>query len=78
MFLFLPENRLAARFRPALAVRLVLDFAPAASLWTFPVRTLSRSEKGFERTTQGIALLARWPLRGPIDAAVRMRVEKGV
>jgi 4-alpha-glucanotransferase len=55
-------------------VRLVLGFAPAAQIWTFPVQTLSRSEKDFERTTQGIALLARWPAR---EGSLAVRVEKG-
>jgi alpha-amylase len=62
----------------ALGVRLVLAFDPAAAVWTFPVQTLSRSEKDFERVTQGIALLARWEFRGRLEASVAVRVEKGV
>ncbi|MGH7151471.1 MAG: alpha-amylase/4-alpha-glucanotransferase domain-containing protein, partial [Planctomycetota bacterium] len=61
----------------AVGARLVLEFGPAARVWTFPVQTLSRSEKDFERTTQGIALLAAWSTREGNRAALAVRVEKG-
>ncbi len=43
-----------ARF--ALEIRI----APAAAIWHYPVRTVSRSEEGFEANYQGSALLFVW------------------
>jgi len=48
------------------AVRLAWD--RAAGLWWFPVETISLSEQGFERVTQGQALLAWWRLELPPGA----------
>jgi hypothetical protein len=40
-----------------------LELTPAAALWTFPVATVSRSERGFEETVQGYSYTPRWPIR---------------
>ena len=45
-----------------LAARLALD--PPATLWRCPVQTISRSEAGYERVAQQIALLPHWLLGG--------------
>ncbi|HEX7120883.1 MAG TPA: alpha-amylase/4-alpha-glucanotransferase domain-containing protein [Gemmatimonadaceae bacterium] len=33
-----------------------------AEVWRYPIETVSKSERGFERTTQGMAYLIRWPV----------------
>ena len=49
-----------------IGIRLVTSLAPAATVWWSPIETVSNSEFGFERTYQGSALVALWPLRlGP-------------
>lgn len=39
---------------------LVLE-AEHAERWEYPVETVSQSERGFDRTTQGTAIVFRWP-----------------
>ena len=34
---------------------------PAAEVWTFPIETVAKSERGFDRTRQGESLTLRWP-----------------
>ena len=43
-------------------LRMRLVFGEPASLWTFPINTVSQSEGGLELTYQGSVILARWPL----------------
>jgi 4-alpha-glucanotransferase len=50
-----------------------LDLAPAADVWTFPVATMSRSERGFEETVQGYSYTPRWPVRAG-EARLTLRV----
>jgi alpha-amylase len=35
---------------------------PVAELWSFPIETLAKSERGLDRTTQGQSVTLRWPL----------------
>ncbi len=35
---------------------------PAASVWSHAIETVAKSERGLERTRQGVAYLARWPI----------------
>jgi len=35
-------------------------FSKAGTLWGFPVRTVSQSEQGYDRTLQGLAFLPHW------------------
>jgi hypothetical protein len=37
-----------------------LDVPPKSQLWRFPLETVSRSERGFEKTYQGSVLLFHW------------------
>lgn len=47
--------------------------APGATRWDYPVETLARSERGFDRSRQGQAVVLRWPAsRG----AAGMTIEK--
>ena len=52
-------------------IELETTVEPAATIRWAPIETISNSEAGFERTYQGSALVAVWPLRlGPGDRAV--------
>ena len=49
-----------------IGIQLTTTIQPAATMWWSPIETVSNSEFGFERTYQGSALVALWPLRlGP-------------
>jgi 4-alpha-glucanotransferase len=52
-----------ALFAPeiSLAHGLELKCAPAADLWSFPIATVSKSERGLDETVQGTSLTPRWP-----------------
>jgi alpha-amylase/4-alpha-glucanotransferase-like protein len=36
--------------------------APAADVWTFPIETVAKSERGLDRTRQGDSVTLRWPV----------------
>lgn len=36
---------------------------PAAEIWSHAIETLAQSERGFDRTVQGVSYLVRWPVR---------------
>jgi alpha-amylase/alpha-mannosidase (GH57 family) len=36
--------------------------SPAAELWTFPIETVAKSERGLDRTRQGDSVTLRWPV----------------
>src|SRR5881398_118999 len=65
-----------ALFCPEISVssQVELDLTPAADVWTFPIATMSRSERGFEETVQGHSFTPRWPVRtGESRLTVRVR-----
>jgi hypothetical protein len=35
---------------------------PAAEVWTFPIETVAKSERGLDRTRQGESVTLRWPI----------------
>jgi alpha-amylase len=39
----------------------VLRTEPAAEIWSFPIETVAKSERGFDRTVQGVSYVLRWP-----------------
>jgi len=39
-----------------------LHFSSPASIWLYPIRTVSQSEGGFEHVFQSCAIVPRWPL----------------
>jgi 4-alpha-glucanotransferase len=47
----------------SLACDLPLRVKPAAEVWRYAIATVSRSERGFEETVQGISVTPRWPAR---------------
>jgi 4-alpha-glucanotransferase len=53
-----------ALFAPeiSLAHALELKCTPAADVWSFPVATVSKSERGLDETVQGTSLTPRWPV----------------
>ncbi|HET6374386.1 MAG TPA: alpha-amylase/4-alpha-glucanotransferase domain-containing protein, partial [Candidatus Polarisedimenticolia bacterium] len=50
---------------------------PAAAVWHYPVRTVSRTEKGFEANYQGSALLFVWGGSGRMPDEMRLVIEAG-
>jgi 4-alpha-glucanotransferase len=40
---------------------LELKCSPAADVWSFPIATVSKSERGLDQTVQGTSLTPRWP-----------------
>lgn len=61
-------------------IAVTVEYKPAATLWRFPVETVSQSEGGFEKTYQGSCVTAVWPLAlKPAESAecsVGLRVER--
>ena len=53
-----------ALFAPevSLAHPLELQCGPAAEVWSFPIGTVSKSERGLDETVQGHSLTPRWPV----------------
>ncbi len=53
-----------ATFAPeiSLAQALPLVCTPSTEQWTFPVATVSKSERGLEETVQGLSVTPRWPV----------------
>ena len=49
------------------------SLSEAATLWRFPIETVTGSEAGFERTYQGSCLTLLWPLE--LDTGQRWSVE---
>jgi 4-alpha-glucanotransferase len=39
-----------------------LECEPAAEVWRFPIETVAKSERGFDRTRQGESVTLRWPV----------------
>ncbi len=42
---------------------LYLQSEPAAEIWTYPIETVAKSERGLDRTRQGESVTLRWPLQ---------------
>ena len=50
----------------SLSHKLEFKIAPMPDVWSFPVVTVSRSERGFEETVQGYSHTPRWPIRAAV------------
>jgi len=59
-------GRLLIVSRP-LGMEIEVAFSRDATLWHFPIETVSNSDAGFERAYQGSCLLAHWPLELGLD-----------
>jgi hypothetical protein len=46
----------------SLAREVVLDASEGAEVWQHPIETVAKSERGLERTLQGVSYLVRWPV----------------
>src|SRR6266852_3218758 len=53
-----------ALFAPELSLAHRVDFTctPAADVWSFPIATVSKSERGLDETVQGQSFTPRWPV----------------
>jgi hypothetical protein len=49
--------------------------APGAERWEYSIETVAKSEKGFDRLTQGTALVLRWPASAG-EARATVRIEQ--
>jgi 4-alpha-glucanotransferase len=51
-------------FAPELSLFAPLELRPEAEpeIWTFPIETVAKSERGLDRTRQGDSVTLRWPL----------------
>jgi alpha-amylase len=49
--------------------------ASGAEQWEYPIETVAKSEKGFDRLTQGTAVVLRWPASAG-EARVTVRVDQ--
>jgi alpha-amylase len=51
-------------FAPELSLFAPLELRsdPEAEIWTFPIETVAKSERGFDRTRQGDSVTPRWPV----------------
>jgi Domain of unknown function (DUF1926) len=47
----------------SIAGRLYLESSPEADEWRYPIETVAKSERGFDRTRQGESVTLRWPVR---------------
>lgn len=56
-----------------------LEFSEPASLWTFPIQTISQSEGGYEGVHQSCVIVPRWTIRAGADGrwsmAIRMTLD---
>jgi hypothetical protein len=55
-----PQDRFATEL--SLFAPLPLRTEPSAELWTFPIETVAKSERGLDRTRQGESVTLRWPV----------------
>jgi len=55
-----PQDRFSTEL--SLSAPLPLRADPEAELWTFPIETVAKSERGLDRTRQGESLTLRWPV----------------
>ena len=59
---------------------LEMEMTPPASLWRYPVETVSNSDSGFERVYQGSSLTAVWPLSlkdgGSFTPRIRLTLQR--
>ena len=46
----------------SLAQAVELQCAPPAEVWSFPITTVSQSERGLDQTVQGVSRTPRWPI----------------
>jgi 4-alpha-glucanotransferase len=58
-------------FAPELSLFAPLEVRPqpAADVWTFPIETVAKSERGLDRTRQGDSLTLRWPIHLGVASA---------
>jgi hypothetical protein len=55
-----PQDRFSTEL--SLSAPLPVQADPEAELWTFPIETVAKSERGLDRTRQGDSITLRWPV----------------
>jgi hypothetical protein len=58
---------------PSAGVALTLSVDPPATLYHFPIETVSESEEGLERTYQGLCVVLLWALQGARSWTARLQ-----
>jgi 4-alpha-glucanotransferase len=66
-----PQDWFATELSLYAALQLRSD--PSSEIWTFPIETVAKSERGLDRTRQGESVTFRWPLHLG-RAAIEMQV----
>jgi 4-alpha-glucanotransferase len=62
----------------SLSVPLQLRSDPGSEVWTFPIETVAKSERGLDRTRQGESVTLRWPVElgaATVEVQVTPQVE---
>jgi hypothetical protein len=62
-----PATRFAVECSVAVAVTLQ---APGARVWAYPIETVAKSERGLDRTHQGVAHVVEWPVGAGVGELV--------
>jgi len=55
-----PEDKFSTELSVSAPIQLRTE--PGAEVWSFPIETVAKSERGLDRTRQGESLTLRWPL----------------
>lgn len=61
-----------------LGLEVILSFDSPATLWRFPLETVSQSESGFEKVYQGTVLLAWWEVELELGNPLELCIELGL
>ena len=59
-------------------VRLDVTGTAPAGIWTFPIRTVSQSEGGFESVHQSVVVMPHWIVEGDADGTWETRLSLGI
>ncbi len=59
--------------QPGVGVRVTIAIDPPATIYQFPIETVSESEEGLERTYQGLCLMGWWTVGGARHWKSRLR-----
>jgi alpha-amylase len=59
-------------------VRLDVTGTAPAGIWTFPIRTVSQSEGGFESVHQSVVVMPHWIVEGDADGTWETRMSLGI
>ncbi len=73
-----PSSALGGWFTSEISSSVPLEIdAGDAAVWQYPIETVAKSEKGFDRTVQGTATVLCWPI-GAGGATVTVRIRSSI